>query len=126
MHQLRETIAKKYLSCLEKASVEETLLLFAEDAVIESPLYGQMPARLFYTQLFADTMSSTLRLDGIFSEPTSSRILILFEYQWKLRNHQQVIFNVVDVLEFDSDNKITTLKIIYDTARSKEAFSQLE
>ena len=47
-----EKTLKLYLQALEKGSYENITKLFAEDAMIVSPLYGKIKASEFYKELF--------------------------------------------------------------------------
>ncbi len=48
-------LTSRYLDALNHGSLESVLELFTPDAVVHSPLYGEMTAKSFYTDLFADT-----------------------------------------------------------------------
>ncbi len=48
-------IVASYLAALERADLDGVLKLFTPDAVVHSPLHGQLPAAQFYPALFADT-----------------------------------------------------------------------
>lgn len=41
-----------YLNALGASDLDAMLALFADDAVVHSPLYGTLPAREFYPGLF--------------------------------------------------------------------------
>ncbi|MDH7445770.1 nuclear transport factor 2 family protein [Aquimarina sp. 2201CG14-23] len=113
-------VAEHYLSFLEKGEVDKVIALFTDNGIVESPLYGVLPAREFYRVLAEDTNASELQLDGVFSENNSNRISVLFKYIWTLKNNTKVEFKVVDILEFSSENKIEKLIIIYDTIEARK------
>jgi ketosteroid isomerase-like protein len=69
---------------------------------------------------YIDTISSELKLKGIFDDADSDRIALYFEYKWTIKSGKIVEFDAVDIIVFDNDNKITTLKIIYDTVISRK------
>lgn len=119
------TIAKSYIDYLSIGDLAALLNLFADNSIVISPVYGKKNYRDFYTQLFADTNNSTLRIKGIFEDGVSGNIALHFHYEWTLKNDAQVNFEVVDILEFDDNNKIKMLTIIYDTVRSRELVKQL-
>lgn len=121
----RTTIAKSYIEHLSNGDLEQLLSLFAENGMVISPVYGKKNYRDFYTQLFADTNNSELSIKGIFEDATTGNIALHFIYQWTLRNDAKVDFEVVDILEFNENNKIKVLTIIYDTVRSRELVKQL-
>ncbi|WP_062058487.1 hypothetical protein [Aquimarina longa] len=121
-----EQIAHYYLSYLENSETSKIIKLFADNGVVESPLYGIMPADKFYKVLANDTTTSKLKLDGLFFENGRNRISLLFDYSWELKNGKKVVFKVVDIIELDSKNKIEKLTIIYDTVHSRVAIEELK
>ena len=116
---------KKYLQFLEAGDYENLISLFANDAVVYSPLYGKMPADKFYKTVFKDTAESKLTLLNIFSSEEHDTAAIHFQYDWILKDGTQAPFEVVDVCRFSSDGKIEELKIIYDSAKTRPAFEKL-
>ena len=118
-------ISKSYIEHLSNGDLEQILNLFAENAVIISPVYGKQNYMDFYTQLFADTNNSELHIKGIFEDAMTGNIALHFNYQWTLKNNSRVDFEVVDILEFDNDDKIEKLSIIYDTVQSRKLVEQL-
>lgn len=119
-------IAQAYIASLAKGDLQQMLGLFAKDAIVISPVYGKKDCKDFYTQLFADTQNSELHIKGIFEDASTGNIALHFDYGWTLRNRSKVNFEVVDILEFDENRKITLLTIIYDTVRSRELVKKLE
>lgn len=122
----RTAIAKSYIEHLSNGNLEALLNLFTENGIVVSPLYGRKNHKDFYTQLFADTNNSELNIEGIFEDTITGNVALYFNYQWTLKNESQVDFKVVDILEFDDDNKIKLLTIIYDTTQSRELVNQLK
>tara|TARA_Y100000296_G_C5143318_1_gene242316 strand:+ start:115 stop:354 length:240 start_codon:yes stop_codon:yes gene_type:complete len=59
-------IIEQYLKALEIGSYEEMMKLFTPDAIVHSPLYGEIKASKFYKDLFADTSESKITLLNIF------------------------------------------------------------
>lgn len=122
----RKEIAKAYVSYLEKGNLEKVVHLFSKDGKVHSPLYGTKIAEVFYQELGEDTRASKLRIKGIFEEENSNRIALFFEYNWTLKNEDKVVFDVVDIIEFNARNEIIDLQIIYDTIHSREAIKTLK
>jgi|SRR6056300_73594 hypothetical protein len=118
-------LAKKYLKHLEEGDFESVISMFHPNGIVESPLYGIMNAREFYRVLSFNTSKSTLQLIEVFTSEVSSLIAIYFNYHWILKNNEQVSFDVVDVIELDSNQKILKLKIIYDTVVSRELMKRI-
>ena len=109
-----ETIIQSYFSALETGSAEKVLSLFSQEAVVHSPLYGVQPANQFYQSLFEDTNASQLTVHQIFTDQEKAAAAH-FSYHWTLKNGKQVQFEGVDLFQFDDQNRITELRIIYDT-----------
>ena len=96
-----------------------------ENGIVDSPIYGIKKAAEFYHGLNADTSNSELRLKGIFNQNNSNDLALYFTYKWTLKNNQKVEFDVVDIIEFDAENKIKKLKIIYDTVLARKLVAGL-
>lgn len=125
MTSLKE-IAGKYIDYLQEGELKSIIGLFAENGMVTSPVYGTKDAKAFYTGLFEDTNQSELFVKGVFEDDSSRRVALYFEYKWTLKNGNLVVFDVVDILEFDNRNKINHLKIIYDTVKSRAEVSRLK
>lgn len=117
--------ALKYLDYLQQGNINKVVELFSADGVVDSPIYGIKTANEFYPQLNNDTKNSELKLKGIFEQQDSHNLALYFTYHWTLKNNDKVKFDVVDIMEFDSQNKIKTLKIIYDTVASRRIVERL-
>ena len=122
----KKEIAIKYLDYLEKGDIEQIINLFNDQGIVDSPIYGIKKADAFYRELSSDTTNSELHLKGIFEETNSNKLALYFSYKWTLKNKQKVVFDVVDIIEFDASNMINKLKIIYDTVKSRELIRELE
>ena len=118
-------IAKKYLKHLENGNIEKVIDLFNDSGIVESPIYGIKKAAEFYRELNNDTSNSEIYLKGIFEQNDSNDLALYFTYKWTLKSNQIVEFDVVDIIELDSENKIKKLKIIYDTVVSRELVNKL-
>lgn len=121
----KSEIAKKYLEHLENGNIEKVINLFSNNGIVESPIYGIKKADEFYRELNNDTSNSELFLKGIFEQNDSNNLALYFTYKWTLKNNEKVEFDVVDIIELDSENKITKLKIIYDTVISRKLVNKL-
>jgi hypothetical protein len=121
----KSQIAKKYLEHLEKGNIEKVINLFSNNGIVESPIYGIKKADEFYRELNNDTSNSELILKEIFEQNESNNLALYFTYKWTLKNNEKVEFDVVDIIELDSENKITKLKIIYDTVISRKLVNDL-
>jgi hypothetical protein len=115
----KKEIAKKYIEYLEQGNTEDIIDLFSTNGQVTSPIYGTKLASSFYNNLNEDTLNIKLIINGIFEEDSLNRIALYFEYNWTLKNKKNVTFDVVDIIEFNANNKITHLHIIYDTVKSR-------
>jgi len=112
----KSDIIRAYFNGLEARSYEQVMSLFAQDAMVHSPLYGDVNAQQFYQELFAATESSVITLKNILVSTTNSHVAAAhFLYDWILKDGSPAPFECIDVFEFSDDNKIIDLKIIYDT-----------
>ncbi|WP_092851674.1 nuclear transport factor 2 family protein [Algibacter pectinivorans] len=121
----KQDIAKQYIMHLENGNIEQVVALFNQNGMVDSPLYGIKKADEFYRELNSDTSNSELSLKGIFEENSSNNLALYFTYKWTLKNDKKVEFDVVDIIEFDNQNKINKLKIIYDTVIARKLVDQL-
>ena len=122
----KKEVAKKYIEFLSAGHLDDILSLFAENATVHSPIYGENDATTFYKILIDDTENSKLQLKGIFEDSESANLALHFEYTWTLKSTKVVAFDVVDIIEFDNQNKIIELKIIYDTVVSRQLVNELK
>ena len=119
-------MCRKYLDALNEGCLEKVLSLFENNALVDSPLYGEIPATKFFTDLFADSSRSETSLLNIFeSVSDDSSVALHFHYSWTLKNGRTVEFEVVDVFELALETgKFAKLKIIYDTAPIRDDFNK--
>ncbi len=118
-------IVAAYLQAIRDGDAEAMLALFADDAVVHSPLYGTLPATEFYPALFAETSSATVTLLGTMrGTSVEGRALLsfLFHFDWVLPGGTTASFDVVDVAELDDDGLISSIRIIYDTVDVRPAY----
>jgi hypothetical protein len=122
-----ERLADQYLRALGEGDADAVLRLFTADAVVDSPLYGSRPARVFFPGLFADTSASHLTLRAVASGTTpagAALITIWFHFDWRLASGEAAPFEVVDVLELAANGLIERLRIVYDTVEVRPAFER--
>lgn len=122
----KKEIAKRYIAYLENGEVEKVISLFSDKGMVQSPLYGIKKASDFYNELANDTSNSELSVKGIFQEEDSNQLALYFTYNWTLKNNEKVTFDVVDIIEFDAQNKIDKLIIIYDTVIARQLVKELK
>lgn len=119
-----DRLVHEYLASLEAADADRVIALFAPGGIVESPLYGTMPAAEFYPVLFADTSSSRLTLRTTMIGSTEGRTVVSFwfDFDWILSTGQPAPFTVVDVAQLDQHGLIERLHIVYDTFPIRDAF----
>ena len=121
----KKAIANNYLKYLERGEINNVIDLFTEDGIVHSPIYGIKNATEFYPLLNNDTSNSEFILKGIFEHKNANDLALYFTYKWTLKNNKKVEFDVVDIIEFNAENKIKTLKIIYDTVTARALINEL-
>lgn len=121
----RSTI-QSYLKGLERRNFQDIITRFAADAIVHSPLYGNVQASLFYKELFSDSRNSKITMKNIFFNPDNpNSAAVHFVYVWALQNGSTVQFECVDVIEFaEGSDLIRSLTIIYDTYPVREIFAK--
>ncbi|MDQ3155618.1 MAG: nuclear transport factor 2 family protein [Actinomycetota bacterium] len=118
-------LVRTYLNALEASDLDSVTALFAEQAIVNSPLYGPMAPRQFYEVLLADTGAAKLTLRGVAEGETvdgGRLVTFWFHFDWRLPNGRPAPFDVVDVAELDADGRIVLLHIVYDTVDVRPAF----
>ena len=109
------TAVQRYLKGLDEGNLAEILDLFSADATVVSPIYGKRAARDFYQVLFDDTSSSNTSLLRTVIDEQEGTMVLIFSYQWKLKDHRFLDFEVADFIQFDENGLIKQLSIFYDT-----------
>lgn len=120
-----EEILTQYLHSLEKGDYEGILELFTQDAVVSSPLYGDIKASQFYRDLLRDTTKSRITLLNLFKSMKNVGAAH-FLYEWILRDGTVTSFECVDVMDVSDDGKIEHLTIIYDTFEIRNVFEDMK
>lgn len=121
----RSEIIKNYLNSLELSDYEKLISLFTEDAIVYSPLYGEILASKFYKDLFEDTSKSKITLLNILMGEDERVAAGHFRYDWTLANGTPTCFECVDIFNFSPEGKIKELRIIYDSAKTRSSFEKL-
>jgi len=123
---MKKKIANQYIELLSQGNAEGLISLFAENGMVHSPIYGEKKASDFYKILAEDTQKSELKLIDIFHKSDTGNIAVFFEYKWTVKSGKMVLFNVVDIIEFDEQHKIVKLQIIYDTVVSRQLIKEMK
>lgn len=112
-------VIQDYLEALSMGDMDQVVSLFDTNGMVNSPLYGTLPAVEFYAQLENDTSNSSIELLALFEDKNTNKGVAHFIYHWTMANGREVQFECADVFEFTEDNKIMLLTILYDTASIK-------
>lgn len=119
------TVMHRYLIELSAGNYPQLIALFSPDAIVQSPLYGQLSAADFYQSLLDDTTQSDLTFLQMFLNLEEASGALHFEYTWTMENGRQVTFACVDIFQFNSGFQIKRLDIIYDTHQTRQAWNTL-
>jgi len=122
----KREIAQQYIEFLSDGDITKVVNLFEENGIVNSPIYGRNKADKFYKILGEDTDNSELEIKGIFEDSETERLALYFRYKWTVKTGKIVEFDVVDIIEFDSQNKILELTIIYDTVISRKLIEEIK
>jgi len=117
-----DALVDAYLRALGTKDADLAVSLFAPDGIVDSPLYGLLPAREFYPALFEDTAASVVTLRKLMVSDDFSTIAFWFDFDWVLADGSPAPFTVVDVAEL-RDGLITALHIVYDTYPLRDAWT---
>ncbi len=86
-------IIKTYFKNVETGNIEAIINLFSEDGIVHSPLYGDIPAKDFYEDLFADTSQSIITLINTFESTNNPDTAAAhFKYDWILKDCTKTYF----------------------------------
>lgn len=109
-----------YFKALETEDYKLMLSLFASNAVVSSPLYGELKARDFYKNLFSQTSKSKIKVLEVYKGDKPYAFATHFIYSWLLKNNELVEFECIDVFYTNDKGKIAKLVIIYDAKEARE------
>lgn len=123
---MQDATIRTYLDALSRGDLNQLMALFAPEAIVHSPLYGQQPAHVFYPALLQDSTASNIELLQIFHTLGTEYAAVNFLYHWTLANGEQVTFDCVDIFRFTETGKIKELKIIYDASQTRQHWSALK
>jgi len=116
----------QYIDAVESADYNKIIELFSEEAIVHSPLYGDLSAKSFFKDLLSDTQRSKITMLNIFTSIDKPNVYSAhFNYEWTLKDNSEVNFNCVDIFIFDEISKIKEMTIIYDTYKIRGSFENL-
>ncbi len=119
-----DALVQTYLHAVSTGDADLLTSLFTPEGIVNSPLYGELPAREFYPTLFADTAESVLSLRKTLLSPDGATLAFWFDFDWVLADGTPAPFTVVDVAELDEQGLIRRLHIVYDTHPIRESWDR--
>ncbi len=120
-----QDLVATYLRALGSSDLDLMLSLFSQDAVVNSPLYGPLPADEFFPGLFADTSQANLTPRATMTGTDGDGATVVsfwFHFDWRLPSGAAAPFDVCDIARLADDGQIRELNIIYDTVDVRPAF----
>ena len=89
------------------------LACFTPDAVIVSPVYGEVPVRRFYETLIADTVRASIDVKALYrSEERPGQWIAHFGYVWIRRDQPDMDTELIDLFELDPSGLLARLRIV--------------
>lgn len=115
MNAYDETV-RDYFAALDSNNLDAMLALFAAEAIVLSPMLGEVRAVDFFPKVFgASSATSITVFDVLVSAEGHPRAVGYFNYDWTLKDGSVILFDAADVFDFDADGRIAKLTILYDT-----------
>lgn len=110
-----DEVIQTYARALRDNDYETIVSLFAEDAMVFSFQAGMQTPSKFFQHLFDTTSRSIVKVETVFFNKDKSKAAVHINLTALLCKQHPINLEVVDIFEFDSENKIKVLKIILDT-----------
>ena len=115
-------IIQSYCKALRANDYQAIISLFAKDAKVFSFFAGEKLAPEFFQNLFKTSQRAKVELKNLFVDVENKPIVAAYLYLEELKNEKEAGGKAyVDIFEFDSKNKITTLKIILENVSTAKA-----
>lgn len=104
-------IGHTYFNHFLKGEFSELIDLFSEDGIVE--MNGIKTAREFYAETAEFVSNIKFELQEIYGSKKSGSIAIHFLFDQPQEDGTKKTLNGVDIVEFDSNNKIQKLTVIH-------------
>ncbi|GAB2881461.1 nuclear transport factor 2 family protein [Microbulbifer echini] len=119
-----ERLCYQYINALELADLEALVLLFAANATVNSPIFGECSVRSFYSYVFRSISNRTIVLKNILLGMVSTnQVAIYLSYTRSVEDKGPATIDVVDLFDLTDDlSGFSSVNIIYDTAPIHGAF----
>lgn len=109
-------IIQSYCEALKANDYQAIISLFSKNAKVFSFFAGEKPAPEFFQNLFKTSRRTRVDLKNMFIGLENKSTIAAYVYLEAIWNEKfELQFEAVDIFEFNSENKITTLRIILDT-----------
>lgn len=106
----RIDIAKKYFEAFHDGNLEKVYTYFSDIGTVQYGTEKPIPAKLFFLESSELISSLEFVTHDIYLSENSENIIIHFSFYPKLDSNE--ITEAIDIIEFDSDNKIVKVKVI--------------
>ena len=122
---MRQTVLR-YLECVSKNRVDEVLQLLADNISVEDPVGGPAGTHvlgieavsIFFTQGFSLNRPSPKRTSPVVTT-AGNEAAVAFTLQIEIGGKLQEL-DVIDVMKFDEQNKISSLRAFWNYAERRE------
>lgn len=106
---------RNYFDLLTASDIDGIILLFNPNAYVVSPFLGKMNVSDFFRKLGSASASSKLTVFDVLLGENQDSAAAHFEYDWTLKNGDQIVFQGIDYFKFSESGKFASLSIFYDT-----------
>jgi len=119
MTDVRAETIVTYLGAMERGDLNMVCACFTPDAIVQSPVYGEMLVRPFYQQLFDDTVKVEISVRQIYCGRDSTDSWVAhFAYKWQRKSGEDIDTHLIDLFDFVGD-RIARLRIIFDSVTKR-------
>ena len=123
---VREMCAR-YLAAVERRDLEAVLALFTDDGIVVSPLYGEAPARDFFSAFLTDTDGAQLELVDVYEASDPRRFALHLRSRWTLSGGFVTNLDAVDLVELAPDqDRFSRMVVVYDSAQVRGRFEGMK
>jgi len=110
-----KNVIQTYCQALKDNDYQTIINLFSDDARVFSFQAGEKSPADFFNNLFANSRRVKVELKNILVDLDNEKTIAAYIYLDAVFGEFTLQFEAVDIFEFDSKNKIKTLRIILDT-----------
>ena len=108
-----KSLAKQYFDAFHAGRVDEVLGYFSESGVVKYATEPETPAKEFFRETKAMIAGITFETKGIYSSDKTNNVIIHFTFSMPAeRGKGDISVEAVDIIEFNSENKIERVTVI--------------